>query len=277
MDTTSVAILSSVGTLIIVAVGGVVLSGKGLTGGVGSFPIVNWFKVLYYFLPYSLFLFGIIYDGLVRKIKFFPAGFVGLLAVSLSWIISRGVYGAPVIDTDICGLPGMSEYGSNLAPQNILFTSTVMSYIASYISATQSDSAYSGAAWGGVGIVFIIQLIGYYLNKCYESKIVSGVGGVKVNNWIVQFASFVPPVIGLVLGMLIGGLSGYGFSTLKGDTSGIGISSEAKQSMVGGSSPANAPTSGTPGVGKCSSTDSDDQFVCEAYKNGELVTSTIVE
>jgi hypothetical protein len=76
--------------------------------------------------------------------------------------------------------------------------------------------------------------------------------------------------------MLIGGLSGYGFSTLKGDTAGVGISSEAKQSLASGG-PAMAPTSGTAGAGKCSPTDSDDQFVCEAYKNGELVTSTIVE
>ncbi len=74
--------------------------------------------------------------------------------------------------------------------------------------------------------------------------------------------------------MLIGGLAGYGFSYLQGDTAGVGISSEAKQNLGG---PAMAPTSGTPGAGKCSSTDSDDQFVCEAYKNGELVTSTIVE
>jgi hypothetical protein len=80
------------------------------------------------------------------------------------------MYGAPVIDTDICGLPGMSNLGTNLAPQNILFTSTVMSYIAAYISASQTDSAYSGAAWGGVFITFAIQAIGYVTNGCYKSK-----------------------------------------------------------------------------------------------------------
>jgi hypothetical protein len=43
------------------------------TKTVFDFSFINWFKILYYFLPYGLFLFGVIYDGLIRKIKFFPA------------------------------------------------------------------------------------------------------------------------------------------------------------------------------------------------------------
>ena len=34
---------------------------------------------------------------------------------------------------------------------------------------------------------------------------------------------------------------------------------------------------GTPGVGTCSAPNDQDQFVCEAYKNGELITETVVE
>jgi hypothetical protein len=220
-----------------------------------------------YFLPYALFLFGVIYDGLIRKIKFFPAGFVGLAAVYLNWGISTFLNGA-TIDKDVCGIPGMSSTGSNIAPQSMLFNVTVMSHIAAYISATQSSSAYSAEAWAGVAAVFLVGLLQYKSNNCYD----------RVGGWQVTFFGWItPPLIALAGGMLIGGLSGYGFSTLNQDSVGVGLSDEQKQTLTSGKGPALAPTSDTPGAGKCSPTGDDDQFVCEAYKNGELVTSTIVE
>lgn len=237
-----------------------------------KFSLINWFRVLYYFLPYGLFLFGTIYDGLVRKIKFFPAGFIGLGVVllnhSLSNFLSRSGVGS--IDSDVCGIPGMSTWGSDFAPQNISFTATVLSYIAAYITNSQTDSSYTGSAWAGVFAVWFLQLIAFNWNGCDTSK---------RDGWTFivfpKAEKFIPPILGLMSGLLWGGLSGYLISKyVTGDTAGVGLASEAKQSLGG---PAMAPTSGTPGAGKCSSTDSDDQFVCEAYKNGELVTSTIVE
>lgn len=235
------------------------------------FSIINWFKILYYFLPYALFLFGVIYDGLVRKIKFFPAGFVGLAAVylnsSISWLT-----GGSYEDKDICGIPGMSKWGSDITPQNIVFTTSVLSYIASYItSGDPTNSAYAGSAWAGVFAVWLLQTGIFNAQECYSGKL-----------WFLTFGNsiatrIVPPLIGLASGMLWGGLAGWGFSNLKGDDAGVGLSSEAKQSLTQTSGPAMASTSGTAGAGKCSPTSDDDQFVCEAYKNGELVTSTIVE
>lgn len=236
--------------------------------------IINWFRVLYYFLPYGLFLFGIIYDGLIRKIKFFPAGFTGLGAILINHLISGMLGGATGVsgatDSDICGVPGMSSWGSHIAPQNITFASTVLSYIASYITASQSDSQYSGIAWSGVFAVWVVQAVMFNVNKCDSSK---------ASGWMFTFGNsfaskIIPPLIGLASGLLWGGLAGWGVSRLGGDA---GISPSQQQTLVGDKGPAMAPTSGVTGAGKCSSTDSDDQFVCEAYKNGELVTSTIVE
>ena len=74
-----------------------------------NLPVFNWFKVLYYFLPYGLFLFVVIYDGLVRKVKFFPAGFVGLATVYINSLISYFASGRiSTTDKDICGVPGIS-------------------------------------------------------------------------------------------------------------------------------------------------------------------------
>lgn len=245
-------------------------SGPRTSGFLDSFSLVNWFKVLYYFLPYGLFLFGVIYDGLVRRIKFFPAGFVGLAIMAITRMITGATTGG-ITDKDICGVPGMSGWGSDIAPQNIVFTTTVLSYLASYISASQSDSSYSGSAWAGVFSVWILQAYRFYKDDCNLSHRWWFTGGDAT------WSKFVPSFIGLLLGMLVGGLSGYGFSNLQGDSAGVGISSEAKQSLGKTGGPAMAPTSDTAGAGKCSPTGDDDQFVCEAYKNGELVTSTIVE
>lgn len=231
--------------------------------------LFTWFKVLWYFLPYALFLFGVIYDGLVQKIKFFPSGFVGLLAVYANWLISTLLNGGTtVLDQDVCGIPGMSSSGSNVAPQALLFNVTVMSHIASYISASQSDSSYSALSWLGVAVVTLIGIAQYQVNDCYN----------RSSGWRFTFIGwFTPLVLAVAAGLLIGGLSGYGISTISGDSVGIGISSEAKQTLTSGKGPALAPTTDTAGAGKCSPTGDDDQFVCEAYKNGELVTSTIVE
>jgi hypothetical protein len=238
-----------------------------LAGSIFDLSFINWFNVLYYFLPYGLFLFGVIYDGLIRKIKFFPAGFIGLAAVYLNNILSK-LLGGDGIDTDICGIPGMSNAGSNIAPQNILFATTVLSYIASYISVNEPiGSSYAGTAWGGVGIAFVIGAIKYYSNSCYGDG----------SKWKGAFMSHVTPLLyALIGGILAGGGSGALIAKYVGNSSGIGIDSEQKQTL-GGKGPAMAPTTDAPGAGKCSPTDSDDQFVCEAYKNGELVTSTIVE
>jgi hypothetical protein len=240
-----------------------------------KFSILNWFRVLYYFLPYALFLFGIIYDGLIRKIMFFPAGFIGLGAVllnhSISLMAGSGAIGGAT-DKDICGIPGMSAWGSDLTPQNIVFASSVLSYIASYITTTQSDIQYTGIAWAGVFAVWLIQTIMFNLNGCDTSK---------PNGWFFAgsgtvYSKIIPPLIGLASGLLWGGLSGYLIATFGGNV-GSGVDITQQQSVIGGKGPAMAPTSGVAGAGKCSPTEDGDQFVCEAYKNGELVTSTIVE
>jgi hypothetical protein len=232
------------------------------------FSILNWFRILYYFLPYALFLFGVIYDGLVRKIKFFPAGFIGLGAVYLNSAISNLV-GLNTIDKDICGIPGMGEWGSDVAPQNIVFITTVLSYIATYLTVKPSgdDPMSYGSAWIGVIAVWIVQAFIFNQSGCMDpNRWVGGSG---------PLGSFFVPFIGLLFGVSVGGLSGGLIAQFV--DSGSGVSSEQKQSLTSGSGPAMAPTSGTAGAGKCSPTDSDDAFVCEAYKNGELVTSTIVE
>lgn len=246
-------------------------SGPRVYGVLEYFSIINWFRVLYYFLPYALFLFGIIYDGLIQKIKFFPAGFIGLVGVYVNSFISAR-FGFGTVDQDICGIPGMSTWGSDIVPQNIAFVSTVLSYMASYITTKQGDAELmsTGVSWITVFGVWIIQAVFFNTTGCNETKVWALTG----NNDIAK--RIVPPLLGLASGLLYGGVSGWAIANYVD----VGGGSIQQSTLVGGgkSGPAMVPTSGTAGAGKCSSTGGDDdQFVCEAYKNGELVTTTIAE
>ncbi len=167
----------------------------------------------------------------------------------------------------------MSKWGSAIGAQNITFSTAVLSYIASYLSnSADFDSSYKGIAWAGVFAVWILQTAIFNLTGCNTKRAWFGSFGNELGN------RFAGPVIGLFSGMLWGGLSGFLISKyVTGDQAGIGLTSEQKQVLTQTSGPAMAPTTSTPGAGTCSATGDGDQFVCEAYKNGELITSTIVE
>jgi hypothetical protein len=123
-----------------------------------------------------------------------------------------------------------------------------------------------GSAWIGVVVIWATQAIIFNWSGCFNPT--RWLGGSTI------IGRFLVPFIGLLFGGSLGALSGGLIAQFV--DSGSGVSPEQKQSLTS-SGPAMGSTAGATGAGKCSSTDSDDQFVCEAYKNGELVTSTIVE
>jgi hypothetical protein len=106
-------------------------------------------------------------------------------------------------DLDICGIPGMSTLWSRLSPQNMLFSSTVLSYI-TFTNVTNDPSSLSATLSGiSLLLVFLLQWLMYYLNKC----------GVNSNPRFVfaeypRMAAF-PPVFALLGGLLFGGLFGW--------------------------------------------------------------------
>lgn len=175
-----------------------------------TLAIMTGGKTLYYFIPYSLFLFGVIYDMINGKIKYFPAGFVGLLAVFLNYLTSSFLYSKELFlqkDLDICGIPGLSTLWSRLSPQNILFSSTVLSYI-TFTNVTNDPGSLSATLSGiALLLVFLLQFLMYYLNKC-------GTGSNPIyflaNN---EYFFWIPPVWALAGGLLFGGLFGWLITT----------------------------------------------------------------
>lgn len=167
-----------------------------------ALSIITAGKALYYFIPYSLFLFGIVYDAINLKLKYLPAGFIGLLAVFLNYTFSS-VFPEGLVYSDLCGIPGMGAMGSNISPQNILFSTTVLSYITFTNVAIDPSSINNIVPGISIAIIFLLQLLMYYLNGCSTL-------GWKTN----ALSSLLPPILALAGGLLIGGLFGWGFTLL---------------------------------------------------------------
>jgi hypothetical protein len=81
-------------------------------------------------------------------------------------------------------------------------------------------------------------------------------------------------VIGLLFGIFSWATTKYGLN--KGGSPGSGTAGGLLGAPKGGGLGSTGPTT-PPDVGTCSAPNDQDQFVCEAYKNGELITTTIVE
>jgi hypothetical protein len=212
--------------------------------------LTNGFRILYYFLPYALFIAGALIDITTTRIQFFPAGITGFVAVLVNYLASTFIKG-PVTDRDMCGIPGLSALGSDIMPQSAVFNLTTLSYIASYITIKQGIFGVNKIwpAWGVYAAVALINSLVIGMSGCYPDGM-----------------AFAQKIIAALV-----------YSTGAGAI-GAWVASERLPSS---SDPGSASSSGSsipvaPGAGTCSAPNDQDQFVCEAYKNGQLVTSTIV-
>ena len=227
--------------------------------------IPSWLMILYYFLPYSLFLFGVINDGITRNPQYSLGSVAGMFAIFMNTIISKLFTGAPIEDNDVCGIPGLRFLSSNIIPQNMLFNLTVLSYIA-MLATLQNPGTLDETlpGWMIVIVVWIIHSIIFKNSNCQ----------VDINgNTLWAIPNFWGTII---VGLLISAGIGSGFAALAFyEVLPPSASAPAGNNSGGGS--------GVSGMNQCyaipgsGSDDSDNQFVCEAYKNGELITSTIVE
>jgi hypothetical protein len=160
-------------------------------------------------------------------------------------------YGRHVVEIlDICDIPGLAFLTTTVMPQPIVLTSAIFWY---YLNGAWK---YNPGSSIGTSIFAVITLLAqsWFIKQKCELKY----------GWISVLAAL---GFGALFG-IVGYWSVWG-ATMQGNDTGI-IPSSLPNSL--GSS-----KSTTPGVGTCSAPNDQDQFVCEAYKNGELITSTIAE
>ena len=143
---------------------------------------------------------------------------------------------------DICNIPGLGLNG--YFPQSVLMTATILMF---YLNGIWANNPSHSIFASSFTVLFILLQSYFVYSKCSSQFTMYKIGG------------------GIVVGLILGTV-GYWINQA--------IFPSTTPGSVGPSSPLYG-GSGKPGVGTCSAPNDQDQFVCEAYKNGELISSTI--
>jgi hypothetical protein len=264
-----------------------------------------------YYIPVALVSFGFIADIISQSFKFSIGGLVAISALILNGLIgmivgTRSVAEvakavaaapaavvtnvanavsegnpftaaapatapapAPAMDSDgvpttnpfrgggkeLCSFPGLENFDNKYAPQNILVTTAVMFYY--MIGEWESGNANRTISPGVALLITVLSQIGVrYSSGCLDpwwAPLVSIVGGAGI------------------------GIGGYHIvKAINGGKTPF-IQNQTGTPSSGGFSSVEAPPSDAakPADGsKCAEANGDD-FVCDLYKNGELITSTV--
>jgi len=248
-----------------------------VTSGVGS-GLYGMHYTISNFLPYGILLFGFFADVVGQEFRYSIASFTGLLAILLNYalkpVLERVFTGAPsstgvVDERGWCTLPGLEALESRATPMSIVSSSAIITYLLIF-AWTERPAIDNVAISVLLPVILILQMFTFHFSGCspyYNTS--SLMGGFTL-------AMTLGAIVGTSLWAAINfGAPQYSpFSTkltLAATTAGKGGGVGATRNGVGG---ANHTTGG-----KCSqvggSTDDDNAYVCEAYKNGQLVTQTI--
>ena len=246
--------------------------------------ISPFFSKLFEYAPLGLFSFGFVefllsqkWDGLI------PNLFAILALVSnniwgqgLNWkaILGIGEANQGLADyqlggawgEEFCDLPGFGALGNNgKGPGSIVLVTTIMFH---YLMTIWTNNGGIQSITPLISLLAIWSVHTYVIfNKC----VVNIANNTKKYGWLEIGISI---LIGLLFGIFSWATTKYGLN--KGGSPGSGTAGSLLGAPKGGGLGSTGPTT-TPGVGTCSAPNDQDQFVCEAYKNGELITTTIVE
>jgi hypothetical protein len=254
---------------------------------------VGYLNILVLYIPISLMIAGFIPDIVTQEFNYSVVSITGIIGAILNRIASTLVMsfltGPPeklraavaTLPSDIgtlnkginplvakyhaafsgCTVPGFEFLESTLAPQSLVML-TSMYFFLLIVFIHDEHASIVGLSSAFV-ILFALQMVSSIRNGCFNSEFfVFGPGWLSVAG-----------ILGSLL--VISAISaGFGYLIKK-----------SIPSSTGGTT--NTYTLSPNGRGKMSSVNSiptkdvgvsdQDQFVCDAYKNGELVTSTVVE
>jgi hypothetical protein len=266
---------------------------------------------LIYYIPVALLVFGAIADIISQTFKFSIGSLVGIVAMIANGLVGMGVpkgapttiveaatqaaetvadtvtdgnfripkvgevaswlpdvpYAAPpppplprtggdaISNAALCSFPGLEKFDNKWAPQNILVTTAIMFYY--MIGEWESGNANRTIAPGVALLATVLGQIGVrYTAGCLDPI------------WA--------PAVSIVAGAAFG-IGGYHVVKAVSGSSTPFIQNQTDKTTAGGFSSVEAPVTDAtkPADGsKCAEASGDD-FVCDLYKNGELITSTV--
>jgi hypothetical protein len=233
---------------------------------------------LIYYIPVALLSFGVIADIISQTFKFSIGSLVGVVAMIANGLVGMGVpkgapaavaqavtsaldeYGNPVENnpfrgggSELCSFPGLEKFDNKWAPQNILVTTAIMFYY--MIGEWESGNVDRTVV---PGIALLATVLGQ-IGTMYSSGCLDPI-------W--------SPAVAIVGGAVFG-IGGYHLVKAVSGGSTPFIANQTTKT-AGGFSGTEAPVDATkPADGsKCAEANGDD-FVCDLYKNGELITTTV--
>jgi hypothetical protein len=163
--------------------------------------------------------------------------------------------GDPISNAALCSFPGLEKFDNKWAPQNILVVTAIMFYY--MIGEWESGNANRTIAPGVALLATVLGQIGVrYTAGCLDPI------------W--------SPAVSIVAGAAFG-IGGYHVVKAVSGSSTPFIQNQTDKTTPGGLSSVEAPVTDAakPADGsKCAEASGDD-FVCDLYKNGELITSTV--
>jgi hypothetical protein len=248
----------------------------GNLSGAGGF-IKPFLFALANFIPFGLITFGFIADMIGQEFRYSIPSIMAMCAIILNRIV--GLFGEARLSIASttsgvgqennmwCFVPGLEALESKLLPMNFVVMGSILTYYLIFGSLNRNiNQNYSLIA--AMGLFPLLQGLAFYMGDCN-----------KYYAWGLSGNFFA-----LLFGVVIGAIS-YGIvNATDPSRSPFGYSWTGSGSVQN-----NAPASGyqgaqrPPGLGapssgaKCSAADTtdDNAFVCEAYKNGVLVTEKI--
>ena len=245
---------------------------KELAGGPNASDVTVWVKTylyqLFLYLPNALVLFGPIIDIINEEVRYSLASIIGIASIvfnKLVGLLLTPLLKASSLDTQEkirnCFIPGFDFLESRVSPQGIVLPAAIFTYLLIDLGLHRSPSQNFGTGALMVSLV-LFQAFVLYTNGCFR--------------YYVWSSPFVTLLVALIVGAICGlfGWIGVRFVAPQRLPSAAGSISPASSTQKSGNPLGTS--SGVSDVATCSPPNDQDQFVCEAYKDGEVVTSTIV-
>ncbi len=237
----------------------------------------TFFFVVTNFIPLGLVLFGFIADLIGQEFRYSIGSIVGLIAIAINALLKMpleslfsippAVASAQDSGSAWCIIPGLEMFENRVTPMNFVSSTAILTYflIFAALNRTAQQNISIGLAFP---LILLTQLATFYVGGC---------DGYYPAGWAGKLAA-------IVLGAAVGA-SAYGVVASVYPASspfGYGLKNPVTPTASGWQG-AREPGSSGSGIGgpqtgaKCSAanTDDDNAYVCEAYKNGVLVTEKI--
>ena len=273
MDGWEAAFLTLLIAIVIGALGFVSYSNVNTTG------VFSLLKVFFFaitnFIPFGLITFGVIADLIGQELRYSIGSVIGFLAILLNFLVAK-LMGLNVDANSAsearnvmawCMIPGLESLESKLLPMNIVSSSAIMMYYLIFASRVRQTSQ-NISIYIAFPLLFVLQLASFYSGGCQQYYL----GGIGSKLGALVFGSLIG-IIGWVIVSQIFPSNAPFLSLPNGGSQGSSFGSSNVPVAPSSTGIGGAPMTGA----KCSQDNSQDgdEFICEAYKNGVLVTEQI--